>query len=246
MGYPVQTFGQGAARAQSGAATAGFGAFAGLGEKRARSMGSMLMERLLDRVAPCPWGAHAGLSPWGVDYAAHVSPSLSRLEMTPSSKAGATGLYTPEQRARRDASPWTRVQAVLAPLQFLVCAASLALIVRYLTTGEGYGLATGSILLKTFALYAIMITGSIWEKQVFGKWLFAPAFFWEDMVSMLVLALQTAYVVCLLRGWGSPAQQMLIAMAAYAAYAVNASQFLLKLRAARLEAAPRAGPAVHA
>ena len=131
------------------------------------------------------------------------------------------------------------VQAVLAPLQFAACVVSLCLIVRYLLTGHGYALATGSILLKTTALYAIMITGSIWEKDVFGKWLFAPAFFWEDMVSMLVLALQTAYVVALLRGWGSPAEQMAIAIAAYTAYAVNASQFLMKLRAARLDVSSR-------
>ena len=148
-------------------------------------------------------------------------------------------LYTVAERARRDASPWTKVQAVLAPLQFAACAASVLLIVRYLTTGHGYALATGSILLKTAALYAIMITGSIWEKDVFGRWLFAPAFFWEDVVSMVVLALQTTYVLALMTGRGSPSQQMAIAMAAYAAYIINAAQFLMKLRAARLDAAPR-------
>ena len=47
---------------------------------------------------------------------------------------------------------------------------------------------------KTLALYAIMITGSIWEKVVFDKWLFAHAFFWEDVFSMLVLALHTGYL----------------------------------------------------
>ncbi len=130
------------------------------------------------------------------------------------------------------------MQALLAPLQFAVCAISLLLIVRYLATGHGYAVATGSILLKTVALYAIMITGSVWEKQVFGRWLFAPAFFWEDVVSLLVLALQTTYVLALIGGWGTPAQQMTIAIAAYGAYAVNASQFLMKLRAARLDAAP--------
>jgi len=131
------------------------------------------------------------------------------------------------------------VQGVLAPLQFLAFAVSLMLIVRYLATGQGYDLATGSILVKTMLLYAIMITGSIWEKVVFGKWLFARAFFWEDVFSMLVLGLQTAYLAALLLHWGSPDQQMLIAVAAYAAYAFNASQFLLKLRAARLEGAAR-------
>ncbi len=191
-------------------------------------------------LAACPWGAHAGFSSCSYEARRWSDPDLSQGALAAASKTVRPQLYTVAERARRDASPWTRVQAVLAPLQFAACAVSLLLIVRYLMTGHGYALATGSILLKTLALYAIMITGSIWEKAVFGKWLFARAFFWEDMVSMLVLALQTTYVVALLRGWGSPEEQMAIAIAAYAAYAVNASQFLLKLRAARLDtAAPR-------
>jgi 3-vinyl bacteriochlorophyllide hydratase len=128
------------------------------------------------------------------------------------------------------------VQAILAPLQFVVFAVSLGLVIRFLTTGEGYALATASILMKTFLLYLIMITGSIWEKEVFGKYLFAHAFFWEDVFSMLVLALQTTYLIMLLMGWGTAHQQMLIAIAAYAAYLINAAQFLMKLREARLEA----------
>ena len=200
---------------------------------------SRLLDAWLERVAPCPWGATAGLKASGSKAGfGRQDKVATKQQSTSSSKTARLPLYTPAERARRDASPWTLVQGVLAPLQFAVCAASLILIVRYLATGHGYALATGSILLKTVALYAIMITGSIWEKDVYGKWLFAPAFFWEDMVSMVVLALQTTYVASLIMGWGSPGQQMTIAVAAYAAYAVNASQFLMKLRAARLDAAP--------
>ena len=75
----------------------------------------------------------------------------------------------PAERQRRDASVWTLVQGVLAPLQFLVFLVSLALVLRYLSTGEGYALATASVVVKTLVLYTIMITGSIWEKEVFGK-----------------------------------------------------------------------------
>lgn len=145
-------------------------------------------------------------------------------------------LYTAEQRARRDASRWTIVQAVLAPLQFFVFAVSLFLVVRYLMTGDGLGIATASIVLKTFVLYAIMITGAIWEKDVFGKYLFADAFFWEDAVSMIVIALHTAYLVMLLGNIGSPVAQITVALAGYAAYLINAVQFVWKLRLARLSA----------
>lgn len=153
-------------------------------------------------------------------------------------------LYTPSQRARRDATIWTTVQGILAPVQFLVCAVSLVLVLRYLATGEGYAAATVSILLKTALLYTIMVTGAIWEKVVFGQYLFAPAFFWEDVVSFGVIALHTLYLYGLLRQSIQPMQLMLITLAAYAAYFINATQFLLKLRRARLDtASPRGHPA---
>jgi 3-vinyl bacteriochlorophyllide hydratase len=143
-------------------------------------------------------------------------------------------LYTPEQRRRRDRSKWTLVQGILAPVQFLVFLVSLALVVRYLVTGEGYMAATISIVIKTLALYTIMITGAIWEKDVFGQYLFAPGFYWEDMVSMLVLALHTAYLAALYYGLLDPFGLMLLALAAYFTYVINAGQFVWKLRQARL------------
>jgi 3-vinyl bacteriochlorophyllide hydratase len=144
-------------------------------------------------------------------------------------------LYSDAERARRDGTAWTTVQAVLAPLQFLVFLVSLALVLRFLWTSEGYAAATLSVIVKTCVLYTIMVTGAIWEKVVFGQYLLAPAFFWEDVFSFGVIALHTAYLGLLAVeapvGW-----QIATALAAYAAYAVNATQFLLKLRAARLDA----------
>jgi 3-vinyl bacteriochlorophyllide hydratase len=153
-------------------------------------------------------------------------------------------LYTVEERQRRDASPWTLVQGVLAPIQFTVFLVSLVLVLRYLATGEGLTAATVSIVVKTLVLYAIMITGSIWEKAVFGRYLFARPFFWEDVVSILVLALHTAYLGALVLGSLDPRGQMFLALAAYTSYVVNAAQFVLKLRAARLERPADAAPAL--
>lgn len=144
-------------------------------------------------------------------------------------------LYSPEERRRRDETPWTLVQGVLAPLQFLAFLVSLALVARYLAIGEGFEIATWSVVVKTLLLYAIMITGSIWERVVFGRYLFAPAFFWEDVFSILVLVLHTAYLFALITDIGNAREQMLLVLAAYASYAINATQFLLKLRAARVQ-----------
>jgi len=145
------------------------------------------------------------------------------------------GLYTPEQRRIRDSSVWTLIQGILAPLQFLVFLISLFLVVRFLLSGEGYQIAVWSVLIKTGFLYLIMVTGAIWEKVVFGQYLFADSFFWEDVFSFLVIALHTAYVWALFTDSLGPTELMILALAAYAAYVVNAGQFLLKLRAARLE-----------
>ncbi|NDW03579.1 2-vinyl bacteriochlorophyllide hydratase [Jiella pacifica] len=164
-----------------------------------------------------------------------MAPFHSSLPDHPAAAGQWRSLYTPAERARRDATVWTLVQGILAPLQFLICLVSVALVLRYLLTGEGYQTAVLSVVAKTLALYAIMITGSIWEKVVFGRWLFAPAFFWEDAVSMGVIALHTAYLVMLVAGIGTPGEQFAVALAGYGAYVVNAAQFVLKLRAARLQ-----------
>lgn len=185
-----------------------------------RHMGSAALEKKVH----APSTGSSPLSAWH-----RQPPELSRNIDNPQ---GAP-LYTADQRRRRDASPWTLVQGVLAPLQFVVFLASLCLVVRYLGTGEGYVAATVSIVVKTGFLYAIMVTGSLWEHDVYGCYLFARPFFWEDVVSFLVIGLHTAYLVALATDGLPPRELMLLALAAYATYVINAGQFLLKLRAAR-------------
>ena len=174
---------------------------------------SGVLARLTAPIDACPWGTVAGR------HARHAAPHRP--------------LYTTEERQRRDTTRWTLVQGVLAPLQFAVFLVSLGLVLNFLATGGGYAVATASVVVKTVVLYVIMITGAIWEKVVFGRYLFARAFFWEDVFSMLVLALHTAYLWLLATGQGEAQGLMLLALAAYAAYVVNATQFVMKLRAAR-------------
>ena len=150
-------------------------------------------------------------------------------------------LYTPAERARRDRSRWTRVQGILAPLQLLACLASAALVLHALRTGQLAAAAHASVVVKTALLYAIMVTGALWERDVYGQLLFAPAFFWEDVVSMAVIALHTAYLAglaaaALATPWLGDRALLWLALAAYATYLVNAAQFLWKLRRARLDA----------
>jgi 3-vinyl bacteriochlorophyllide hydratase len=170
----------------------------------------------IDKIDCAPWGACSG---------------RNVVEHTRSQP-----LYTPEQRQRRDASKWTFVQGVLAPAQFAVFVISLGFVLHFMITGRGLTAANASVVVKTLVLYTIMVTGSLWERDVFGKFLFAPAFFWEDVVSMAVIALHTLYLIALFAGSVEPNRLMVIALAAYASYVINATQFVLKLRSARLQA----------
>lgn len=182
-----------------------------------------MLDWLVARLSNCPWPTTSG------SYVPFHPVAVAPL---PAKKP----LYTAEERRRRDETPWTLVQGILAPVQFLVFLISVGLVLTYLSTGEYYAAATVSVLIKTFVLYTIMVTGAIWEKRVFGKYLFASSFFWEDAVSMLVIALHTAYLVAVIGNYGSAADRMDLALAANVTYAINATQFILKLRAARLEA----------
>lgn len=137
------------------------------------------------------------------------------------------------------------MQGILAPAQFVVFLVSLVLVVRTLATGDGAFAASVSVVVKTLFLYAIMITGAIWEKRVFGRYLFAHAFYWEDVFSMLVIALHTAYLGALFTGWLGLRGQLLLALVAFGTYVINATQFILKLRAARLSSPAKSTPALH-
>ena len=162
-----------------------------------------------------------------------------------SSQPAQRPLYTPEERARRDGTKWTLVQGILAPVQFLIFGVSLYLVLDYLQTGRNYEWAVWSVVVKTIALYTIMVTGAIWEKVVFDQYLFHESFFWEDVFSMLVIVLHTLYLFGLFTGIADDGVLFATALAAYFAYVINAGQFIWKLRQARLSSEP-ARQAVHA
>jgi 3-vinyl bacteriochlorophyllide hydratase len=135
--------------------------------------------------------------------------------------------YTSEQLARRDASVWTRVQAILAPAQFLAFLISLALVVHYLVTGRDYMLATVSVVIKIGLLWAITITGMLWEKKVFGRYFLARQFFWEDLGNAVAILSHNLYFVAQALGWSRRAV-MVVMLVAYCTYLVNCAQFVVK------------------
>jgi len=132
--------------------------------------------------------------------------------------------YTAEQLARRNASKWTPVQAILAPLQFLTFLVCLVLVLRYLNTGSGFDAAHFVSLIKVVMMLAITITGMFWEHDVYGHYFLAKEFFWEDLVNGLSMIVHLAFVAAWLGGV-APHTQMLIMVAALSAYVINFVQF---------------------
>ncbi len=136
-------------------------------------------------------------------------------------------MYTPEQLERRNRSPWTKAQFILAPIQFVVFLISFALVIRYLATGEGYWIATISVWLKIALIWALTITGMLWEHDIYGKYFMAPEFFWEDLGNLIAIITHNAYFVAV---WLHLDERtvMWVMVFAYVTYLFNAGQFIVK------------------
>ena len=133
-------------------------------------------------------------------------------------------MYTADQLLQRDRSVWTKVQGVLAPIQFITFLVSAYLVYRAWHTQSGYEIATLSIIIKITLLWAITITGMIWEKEIFGHYFLAKEFYWEDIGNLIAIITHNAYLVHWL-GWDDNAV-MGTMLVAYATYLINSAQFI--------------------
>jgi 3-vinyl bacteriochlorophyllide hydratase len=142
-------------------------------------------------------------------------------------------MYTPDQLRRREASRWTKVQIILAPIQFLAFIISFALVLRYLFTGEGYWVATVSVWIKIALIWVLTITGMLWEHDMYDHYFMAKEFFWEDMGNLIAIITHNLYFVAVWLG-ASKDVVMWVMVFAYITYLVNAGQFVARgIRSAR-------------
>ncbi|NTW04390.1 MAG: 2-vinyl bacteriochlorophyllide hydratase [Oscillochloris sp.] len=142
-------------------------------------------------------------------------------------------MYTPDQLARRERSKWTRVQIILAPIQFIAFLISFALVIRYLVTDQGYWAATISIWIKITLIWALTITGMLWEYDMFDHYFMAKEFFWEDMGNLIAIITHNAYFVAKWMG-ADTRTVMWVMVFAYVTYLFNAGQFVARgIRSAR-------------
>jgi 3-vinyl bacteriochlorophyllide hydratase len=133
--------------------------------------------------------------------------------------------YTAEQLALRDRSIWTKVQAILAPTQFIAFIISAIYVYTAWRTQTGYEEATITIIVKITLLWLITITGMIWEKEIYGHYFLAKEFYWEDIGNAVAMVTHNLYFIVKYLGWDDNAV-MATMLFAYATYLINCGQFI--------------------
>jgi 3-vinyl bacteriochlorophyllide hydratase len=137
--------------------------------------------------------------------------------------------YTPEQLAKRNASVWTDIQIILAPIQFIIFLTGVTVTALYLN-----GIITSfywvslAILFKTLFFALLFVTGMFFEKEIFDKWVFSKEFLWEDIGSTIAAAFHLLYFVM---AWMGYPEEVLVweAFLAYFTYVLNALQYLVRI-----------------
>lgn len=138
--------------------------------------------------------------------------------------------YTPEQLVKRNASIWTDIQIILAPIQFLFFIAGLTITALYANNlfVSGFYWVSVAILFKTLFFALLFITGMFFEKEVFDQWVYSKEFFWEDIGSTIAAFFHLLYFFL---AWFGASREVLLwdAFLAYFTYVLNALQYLVRI-----------------
>uniref|UniRef100_Q3AQ29 2-vinyl bacteriochlorophyllide hydratase n=1 Tax=Chlorobium chlorochromatii (strain CaD3) TaxID=340177 RepID=Q3AQ29_CHLCH len=138
--------------------------------------------------------------------------------------------YNPEQLAKRNASVWTDIQIILAPIQFFFFIGGLTVTILYandLFPGGFYWVSL-AILFKTLFFALLFITGMYFEKEIFNQWVYSKEFLWEDVGSTVAAFFHLLYFVLAFAGY--PRDILILdAFLAYFTYVLNALQYLVRI-----------------
>lgn len=138
--------------------------------------------------------------------------------------------YTPEQLAKRNASVWTDIQIILAPIQFIFFLTGVILntLYAYNIVAIDFFWISIAILFKTLFFAILFITGMFFEKEIFDQWVYSPEFLWEDVGSTIAAFFHLLYFVMAWMGY--PEHVLVIeAYIAYLTYVGNALQYLIRI-----------------
>jgi 3-vinyl bacteriochlorophyllide hydratase len=131
-------------------------------------------------------------------------------------------------RERREASIWTKIHPVFAIGQLGVFAVSAVLLIMYFFHLTTFSTVFLSVLIKIVFMIGAVITGSLWEKDVYGAWWFAYDYFIEDVMTLNVFLLHIAFLVTAYL-WSSNMQAVIsMLLVAYGVYFLNVIQYIVR------------------
>ncbi len=134
---------------------------------------------------------------------------------------------------RREATIWTRIHPPFAFAQLAVCVVSVILIGFFFAGQISFNVVHLSALLKIALMAGAVVTGSLWERAVYGYWWFAPQFFLEDLMTYVVALFQIGYLLVYYHSPDNLAANVAVLIVSYLAYVVNVTQYVLKHASAR-------------
>lgn len=130
--------------------------------------------------------------------------------------------------ARRAASVWTKIHPIFALGQLLAFVVSVGLLFAYFRDGVSFDVVHESVLVKVALMLGAIVTGALWEKDVFGKYWFAPEFMGEDTMTVNVFILHIGYLVMAVTHPENITAQIGTLIIAYGVYIANVTQYVLR------------------
>jgi 3-vinyl bacteriochlorophyllide hydratase len=140
-------------------------------------------------------------------------------------------------RERRTASIWTVIHPLFAIGQLLAFLVSVGFLIAYFEGAVSFYAVHVSVLVKIGLMVGAVLTGSFWERDVYGYWWFAPEFLQEDVMTLIVFLFQLTYLAMV--GFHSDLRVAVVAVLiiAYAVYLGNVAQYIHRTQTRKKEAA---------
>ncbi len=130
-------------------------------------------------------------------------------------------------RTRREASRWTQIHPIFAIGQLGVFLVSAILLVLYFAHLVPFADVHLSVLVKVLLMAGAIVTGALWEHDVFDRWWFAQEFFIEDVMTANVFALHVGYLVTFYAWPNNPRLYLAMLCLAYLVYGLNVAQYIV-------------------
>jgi 3-vinyl bacteriochlorophyllide hydratase len=133
---------------------------------------------------------------------------------------------TDQVLARRANSMWTRIHPIFALGQLGAFVVSLGILIAYFAGAASFTAVHESVLIKIALMIGAIVTGALWEHDVYGPYWFAPEFFLEDAMTVNVFLLHIAYLIAVYSHPSEPIYALIMLGIAYVVYAANVAQYV--------------------